>query len=160
MKDLSPLPELLLFLLLFSYTSTAAAQAPGTFTPTGNMTTPRICHTATLLLNGKVLITGGSDSTHPGSYRTLASAELFDPNTGTFTATGNMTTRTYRSLGHSAGGRSRLDRGRQLPAPALLLIHWASRNCTIHPLELSQQRETWLDPRRAIRPRCLTAARS
>jgi Galactose oxidase, central domain len=73
---------LLLLLLLFSYTSTAAAQARGTFIPTGNMTTPRIYHTATLLLNGKVLITGGLD----------ASAELFDPDTGTFTATGNMTT--------------------------------------------------------------------
>src|SRR5689334_8814068 len=76
---------LLLLLVLFGYTSTAAAQAPGTFTPTGNMTTPRSYGvTATRLLDGKVLITGGSGD-RP------ASAELYDPSTGTFSATGNMT---------------------------------------------------------------------
>ncbi len=84
MKDPSPLPELLLFLLLFSYASTAAAQAPGAFAPTGNMTTARSGHTATLLNNGRVLIAGG--------WQGLASAELYDPVTGTFTATSNMTT--------------------------------------------------------------------
>ena len=82
----SLLPSVFL-VLLFSYTSTAAAQAPGTFTPTANMSTPRVNHTATLLLNGKVLITGGSNSNG-----LLASAELFDPVTGTFSAIGNMTT--------------------------------------------------------------------
>jgi hypothetical protein len=38
------------------------------------------------LLNGKVLITGGSDARNGG----MASAELYDPVTGTFSATGSM----------------------------------------------------------------------
>ena len=75
---------LLLFFLL-RYASVAAAQVPANFEPAGNMTTARTGHTATLLLNGKVLITGGSKE-RP------ASAELFDPVTNTFTRTGNMTT--------------------------------------------------------------------
>jgi hypothetical protein len=55
--------------------------------PAGNLTTPRgHGHTATLLQNGKVLIAGGiNDCCH-----LLASAELFDPVTSTFTGTGDM----------------------------------------------------------------------
>lgn len=55
------------------------------FQPTGDMGTERASHTATLLANGKVLITGGYNNTE-----VLATAELFDPATGTFTATGTM----------------------------------------------------------------------
>jgi Galactose oxidase, central domain len=60
----------------------------GTFSPTGSLTTTREGHTATLLSDGRVLITGGNDHGHNG----VASAELYDPKTGTFTATGSMTT--------------------------------------------------------------------
>jgi hypothetical protein len=59
-----------------------------TFTATGDMTSTRFFHTATLLNNGKVLVTGGAAL--PGGDP-VASAELYDPTTGTFTATGNMT---------------------------------------------------------------------
>src|ERR1051326_3806788 len=79
---LSLFADLLLLLLLFNYTLIAAAQAPGRFIPTGSMATPRSGHTATLLPNGKVLITSGTDD-RP------ASAELYDPSPGTFSTTGN-----------------------------------------------------------------------
>jgi hypothetical protein len=62
----------------------------GTFSATGNMTTRRRLHSATLLPDGKVLITGGYGAAAPPGN--LASAELYDPSSGTFTATGNMLT--------------------------------------------------------------------
>jgi hypothetical protein len=69
---------------LTTFASTAFAQG-GMFVPTGSLNTARSGHTATLLNNGKVLVAGGEvNSTF------LASAELYDPTTGTFTATGNM----------------------------------------------------------------------
>lgn len=62
----------------------------GTFTAIGSMTVKRVAFAATLLPNGKVLIAGGSSSGVPSGN--LASAELYDLTTGTFTATGSMTT--------------------------------------------------------------------
>src|SRR3989442_12814303 len=82
----SPKVTMLILALLvtfLTYTASLSAQAPGAFTPIGNMTAPRGGHTATLLPNGKVLITGGRRDG-------LTSAELFDPVTATFSSTGEM----------------------------------------------------------------------
>ena len=65
------------------------AAGPGTFAATGQMSTPRAQHTATLLANGKVLIAGGVRSAAQGAA--LATAELYTPATGSFSATGSMT---------------------------------------------------------------------
>jgi large repetitive protein len=58
---------------------------PATGTFTSFPATPRDACTATLLPNGKVLLTGGADNGHVSD-----SAELFDPATGLFQPTGNM----------------------------------------------------------------------
>src|SRR5438067_42723 len=64
--------------------------ATGTFSATGNLATGRAGHTATLLPNGKVLITGGANFNVATGY--VRSAELYDPATGLFTPTGSLLT--------------------------------------------------------------------
>ena len=55
----------------------------GTWTTAAAMTTPRFEHTATMLEDGRVLITAGLGP-GPEGARPLASTELFDPAAGTF----------------------------------------------------------------------------
>jgi hypothetical protein len=67
----------------------------GNWTPTGNMPSGRFGHTATLLKNGEVLVTGGYST---NSIRILKSALLYNPSTGTWSYTGSMTSaRIYHS---------------------------------------------------------------
>ena len=61
----------------------------GTFTATGSMVASREEHTAVLLANGSVLASGGNKLTLTTSTP-LASAEIYNPATGTWTATGSM----------------------------------------------------------------------
>lgn len=68
------------------------------------MASARSLHTATRLASGRVLIAGG----HDGSMATLASAEVYDPLTGTFSATGSM------GAGRVAAEATRLQDGRVL----------------------------------------------
>jgi N-acetylneuraminic acid mutarotase len=71
-----------------TYVSSAELYNPasGLWTATTRLTTARHYHTATLLLNGKVLVTGGSNANN--NY--LGTSELYDPSTGAWTATGSL----------------------------------------------------------------------
>ena len=75
-------PVLLLSLTIF--TSRAFGQSTGVFNRTGDMTTARAGHTATLLPDGRVLIVGGA------SQGPLA--EAYDPSTGAFSPADDMIT--------------------------------------------------------------------
>jgi hypothetical protein len=68
----------------------------GKFSPAGSLDAPRENHTATLMADGRVLIAGGDPS--GGDDQTpLASAEIYDPKSGTFSPTGSMTTARKRA---------------------------------------------------------------
>ena len=91
----------------------------------GTMTRPRYEHVATLLPSGKVLIAGGTTELPPaggGSFRPegLVSAEIFDPETGVSTQTGDLT------------ATSREDRGILIPDGRVLILPWMGR----FPIEL------------------------
>ncbi len=84
-----------LWTILCGLSACVLAQFPGAFAPTGSMATPRFNHSATLLNDGRVLIAGGYIN---GSFIALggsamtATAEIYDPSNGTFSASGNMLT--------------------------------------------------------------------
>jgi hypothetical protein len=78
----------------------------GQFSETGSMVEPRDSATSTRLADGRVLVVGGftRPSDLPATAKgpvlvSVASAELYDPGTGTFSDAGSMTT---ARAGHSA----------------------------------------------------------
>ncbi len=77
----------LLTIGVLSATSRVSAAEPG-WSSTGSMAEARAGHTATLLPSGHVLIAGGRKATE--EYQLTETAELYDIQTGTFTATGPM----------------------------------------------------------------------
>jgi hypothetical protein len=93
--------------------------ATGKFSATGSMNSARFYATATLLPDGRVLIAGGEGCSNrrscdvaSNSLQHLASAELYDPATGKFTATGSMTE------------ASEQDTAMQLPDGRVMLTGW------------------------------------
>jgi N-acetylneuraminic acid mutarotase len=62
----------------------------GTWSATGNLGTARAYHTATLLPNGKVLVVGGTGALPVPALSVLASAEIYNPATGTWTPVANL----------------------------------------------------------------------
>ncbi|CAF5076140.1 unnamed protein product, partial [Rotaria sp. Silwood1] len=73
----------------------------GLWTVTCSMNNPRYFHKASVLSNGKVLITGGNDGEGQ-----LKSVELYDPSTETWTLINNMNTaREYHTATILADGK-------------------------------------------------------
>ena len=83
--------------------------AKRTFIKTGQMATPRYCHSAVLLGNGRVLVVGGWARTS-NDDPSRATAEIYNPSTGKWSATGSM------SSGRARFGLTMLHNGRVLVA--------------------------------------------
>src|SRR5262245_13413865 len=68
--------------------------ATRTWSVTGNLNAERGLHAATLLQNGKVLVTGGTNGTliDIGEYVPYSGAELYDPASGTWNRNGSLNT--------------------------------------------------------------------
>jgi N-acetylneuraminic acid mutarotase len=62
----------------------------GAWAYAASMTTPRAYHTATLISGGKVLVAGGENGDRPPPGDNLASAEIYDPQSDTWTRTGSL----------------------------------------------------------------------
>jgi len=73
--------------------------APTGSAPANSLAAARISPTATLLNNGKVLVTGGTIGGVISDATTLSTAEVYDPAAKTFASTGNMNAHRY---GHTA----------------------------------------------------------
>ncbi len=89
-------PRLLLFAAVSLLLAGLRLAAEG-FQPTGSMKAARLFHTATLLNDGRVLVTGGADplslKLFGGDYgfSSMASAEIYDPASGTWSEAASMT---------------------------------------------------------------------
>jgi large repetitive protein len=75
-------------LVVIALAISVAAQAPGVWTLSGSLNTPRSNHAAAMLPNGQALIVGGTDS----SGNVLASAEIFNLAGNTFTTVPGLAT--------------------------------------------------------------------
>ena len=66
--------------------------ATGQWSLTGNLSTARVYHAAALLQNGKVLVAGGGRCLEGYCQGYTASADVYDPDTDTWSSTGSLNT--------------------------------------------------------------------
>ncbi|HEY2711187.1 MAG TPA: kelch repeat-containing protein [Chthoniobacterales bacterium] len=64
--------------------------ATGQWAAVGSLTDPRFLHSATRLMDGRVLVAGGAYLDAQFQTVILASAEVFDPDTGNWSSTGSL----------------------------------------------------------------------
>jgi hypothetical protein len=94
-----------------------------TWSFTASLNTARTQHTATLLLDGEVLVAGGFNSTDGA----IVSAELYDPVTGSWTVTGSLNTGRWL---HTA---TLLANGEVLVASGRIVAVWTESAELYHP---------------------------
>ncbi len=72
--------------------------ATGTWTPTAPMSAARASHTATLLSDGEVLVTGGASTYHGPKGTVTTTAEIYDPKSGTWHSAARMSVARYHHM--------------------------------------------------------------
>ena len=128
-----------------------------TWTVTGSMTEARDIAGATLLPDGTVLVAGGYSSSGPLGLGMLASAELYDPSSGTWTATGSMITARSSTQPRCCPmarcwWRAATRQQRHRPTGLGRAVRPGQR-------DLDRHREHDRGPQRVTRPRCCPMAR-
>jgi N-acetylneuraminic acid mutarotase len=111
-------PSLLLIGLLVSLVAVplTTAASSGTWSPAGSMTSPRALHQATLLADGRVLVTGGNNP----DVAALRTADVHTPSTNTWTPAASMTTgRSRHTATLLADGRVLVAGGRDASGASL-----------------------------------------
>ena len=145
-------PKLILSLLSFTAGVSLAqvcVAAPGEWEATGNLVTARDHHTAALLPNGKVLVVAGGD---PGL---TGSAELYDPASGTWTATSSLAIGRYLHTETLKSGPARCSSWVVMESPVLS----PARNSMTQQAELGQRPTALLPLATNIRRPCSRMAR-
>jgi N-acetylneuraminic acid mutarotase len=110
-----------------SVTSSAEVYDPtaATWSFAGGQVLSRQQHTATRLVDGRILVVGGQGSAYSTTLPDLKSAQIYDPSTATWSATGSLTTGRFD---HTA---TLLNDGRVLITGGLTPVNVTTNTCEI-----------------------------